>query len=181
LDKKKEEEKDFPVQLARKTLEEYLQEKKKINLPAWTPDIFKKKAGVFVSLHKKGKLRGCIGTFLPTQSNITHEIINNAISAATKDPRFLPVEKQELKEIDISVDILSQPKKISSLEELNPKKYGIIVSRGGQRGLLLPNLKEVDTIKYQVEIAKQKAGLFDIPTNKLTIQRFTVKRYKEKK
>lgn len=181
LEKKKEGEKDFPVKLARKTLEKYLQEGKKINLPAWIPDIFKKKAGVFVSLHKKGKLRGCIGTFLPAQPDITREIINNAISAATKDPRFLPVEKQELKEIDISVDILSQPKKTSSLEELNPQKYGIIISKGWQRGLLLPNLKGVDTIEYQVKIAKQKAGLSDVPTDKLTIQRFTVKRYKKEK
>jgi len=177
----KEEEKDFPVRLARKTLEEYLYKGKKIAPPANIPEKFKKKAGVFVSLHKKGRLRGCIGTFLPAKANIAYEIIDNAISAATRDPRFPPVEEEELKEIDISVDILSEPEPVNSLEELNPKKYGVIVSKGWQRGLLLPDLEGVDTAEYQLEIAKQKAGLFDVPLEKLKIERFTVERYKEEK
>lgn len=174
-------EEQFPVRLARKTLEEYLTKGEKIPSPSQIPEKFKKKAGVFVSLHKKGKLRGCIGTFLPSKENIAAEIIENAISAATRDPRFPPVEPQELKDIDISVDILSQPEPVSSLNELNPKKYGVIVSKGWQRGLLLPDLEGVDTVEYQLEIAKQKAGLYGIPNEDLTIQRFTVKRYKEKK
>jgi len=161
----KEEEKDFPVRLARKTLEEYLYKGKKIAPPANIPEKFKKKAGVFVSLRKKGRLRGCIGTFLPAKANIAYEIIDNAISAATRDPRFPPVEEEELKEIDISVDILSEPEPVNSLEG----------------GLLLPDLEGVDTAEYQLEIAKQKAGLFDVPLEKLKIERFTVERYKEEK
>jgi len=177
----KENEEQFPVRLARKTLEEYLIKGQKISPPPVVPEKFRKKAGVFVSLHKKGKLRGCIGTFLPTRENIAEEIIENAISAATKDPRFPPVEPEELKDIDISVDILSLPEPVNSLSELNPKKYGVIVSKGWQRGLLLPDLEGVDTVEYQLEIAKQKAGLYGIPVEELNIQKFTVKRYKEEK
>jgi len=180
LREKKEREEDFPVTLARKTLEEYLTTGKKITPPSFVPERFQKRAGVFVSLHKKGKLRGCIGTFIPTKPGIAYEIIENAISAATRDPRFPPVEVEELKDIDISVDILGEPEPVKSLEELNPKKYGIIVSRGWQRGLLLPDLEGVDTVDQQVEIAKQKAGLFNVPWQELEIQRFTVERYKEK-
>ena len=178
MEKKKEE--NFPVWLARKTLEEYLTTGKKIKPPTSIPEKFQKKAGVFVSLHKKGKLRGCIGTFLPTTPNIAYEIIENAISAATKDPRFPPVKKEELKDIDISVDVLSEPEPVSSLEELDPKKYGVIVQRGWQRGLLLPDLEGVDTVEEQIEIAMQKAGLFNVPLEEVKIQKFTVERYREK-
>jgi len=176
----KENKENFPVKLARRTLEEYLVTGKKLSPPAQIPEKFQRKAGVFVSLHKKGKLRGCIGTFLPTKSNIAEEIIENAISAATKDPRFPPVKASELEDIEISVDILSEPEPVNSLSELDPKKYGIIVSKGWRRGLLLPDLEGVDTVEYQLEIAKQKAGLFTIPNEQLDIQRFTVERYKEK-
>ena len=171
---------DFPVTLARKTLEEYLRKGRRPDPPPRIPDIFKKSTGVFVSLHKRGKLRGCIGTFLPTQPTLAHEIIENAISAASKDPRFPPLQAEELPDIDISVDILSEPEQVSSLGELNPKTYGVIVSKGWQRGLLLPNLEGVNTVEYQLEIAKQKAGLFNVPMEELDIQRFTVERYKEK-
>lgn len=174
-------EEDFPVKLARETLEKYLKENEKLSAPAQIPEDFRGKAGVFVSLYKKEKLRGCIGTFTPTRSSISEEIIENALSAATKDPRFPPVRAEELKDIDISVDILSEPEPVDSPEQLNPKKYGIIVSRGWQKGLLLPDLEGVDTVDYQLEIAKQKAGLFGVPDEELNIQRFTVKRYREKK
>ena len=158
----------------------YLRKGRRPDPPPHIPDIFKKSTGVFVSLHKKGKLRGCIGTFLPTQPTLAYEIIENAISAASKDPRFPPLQAEELPAIDISVDILSEPEQVSSLGELNPKTYGVIVSKGWQRGLLLPNLEGVNTVEYQLEIAKQKAGLFDVPMEELDIQRFTVERYKEK-
>jgi len=169
----------FPVCLARKTIEEYLREKKIISPPQDIPKEFQGKAGVFVSLHKKGKLRGCIGTYLPTEENIAKEIIKNAISAATQDPRFPPVEVEELKDLEISVDILSKPELIRSTKELDPKKYGVIVSKGWQRGLLLPDLDGVNTIKEQLDIAKQKAGLWGVSDEELEIQRFTVTRYKE--
>jgi len=179
LNEKENNKENFPVKLARRTLEEYLTNGRKIPPPSDIPDKFKTKAGVFVSLHKKEKLRGCIGTFLPTKANIAEEIIENAISAATKDPRFPPVRFEELKDIDISVDILNKPEPVKSLEELNPKKYGVIIKRGWQQGLLLPDLEGVDTVEYQLEITKQKAGLFDVPLEELEIYRFTVERYKE--
>lgn len=172
---------DFPVKLARQTLERYLTTGRKMSPPSQIPDPFKKRAGVFVSLHKKGRLRGCIGTYLPTRDSIAEEIIENAISAATHDPRFPPVQAKELEDLEISVDILSEPEKVSSLEELDPKKYGVIVSSRGQKGLLLPDLEGVDTVEYQLEIAKQKAGLSDLSFEDLDVYRFTVKRYKEKR
>ena len=170
-------EEDFPVFLAKRTIEEYLRSGKVISPPPQIPEVFQKKAGAFVSLHKKGKLRGCIGTYLPTQDNLANEIIKNAISAATQDPRFPPVDTSEIKDLEISVDVLSKPEPVKSKRELDPKKYGVIVSKGWQRGLLLPDLEGVVTVKQQLEIAKQKAGLAGTPVEELEIQRFTVTRY----
>jgi len=170
---------NFPVDLAWRTLKEFLREGKIPSPLKNIPPEFTRKAGVFVSLHKRGELRGCIGTYLPTQKNIAEEIIKNTISAATQDPRFPPVREEELKEIEISVDILSEPELIHSLDDLNPRKYGVIVSKEWQKGLLLPDLEGVDTVETQVKIAKQKAGLFGVPLDQLKIYRFTVTRYKE--
>jgi len=168
----------FPSNLARKAIGEYLRTGKVISLPSHIPEEFQKEAGVFVSLHKKGKLRGCIGTYLPTQKNIAREIIENAISAATRDPRFPPVREDELKDLEISVDVLSPPEPVHSKKALNPWKYGVIVSKGWQKGLLLPDLEGVDTVEQQLAIAKQKAGLSGVPDKDLEIYRFTVNRYR---
>lgn len=170
-------EEDFPVLLAKRTIEDYLRSGKVISPPSRIPEVFQKKAGTFVSLHKKGRLRGCIGTYLPTQDNLANEIIKNAISAATQDPRFPPVDTSEIKDLEISVDVLSKPEPVKSQRELDPKKYGVIVSKGWQRGLLLPDLEGVDTVEQQLEIAKQKAGLGGTSVEQLEIQRFTVTRY----
>jgi hypothetical protein len=170
-------EEDFPVLLAKRTIEDYLRSGKVISPPSRIPEVFQKKAGTFVSLHKKGKLRGCIGTYLPTQDNLANEIIKNAISAATQDPRFPPVDTSEIRDLEISVDVLSKPEPVKSQRELDPKKYGVIVSKGWQRGLLLPDLEGVDTVEQQLEIAKQKAGLGGTSVEQLEIQRFTVTRY----
>ena len=170
-------EEDFPVLLAKRTIEDYLRSGKVISPPSRIPEVFQKKAGTFVSLHKKGRLRGCIGTYLPTQDNLANEIIKNAISAATQDPRFPPVDTSEIKDLEISVDVLSKPEPVKSKRELDPKKYGVIVSKGWQKGLLLPDLEGVDTVEQQLEIAKQKAGLGETPVEQLEIQRFTVTRY----
>ena len=172
------EEKRFPIYLARETIDTYIREGKTISSPA-APEEFQRKSGVFVSLHKKGKLRGCIGTFLPTQKSIAEEIIKNAISAATQDPRFPPVEEKELADLEISVDVLNPPEPVKSKKDLDPKKYGVIVREGWQRGLLLPDLEGVDTTEHQLEIAKQKAGLSGVPDDELEIHRFTVTRYRE--
>jgi AmmeMemoRadiSam system protein A len=134
----------------------------------------KDKAGVFVSIHKFGSLRGCIGTFLPTTDSIAEEIIQNAISASTKDPRFRPITKDELPYLEVNVDVLSKPVPTTK-EELDPKKYGVIVTQGYKRGLLLPDLDGVDTIDEQISIAKQKAG---ITTGEIELQRFEVIRHK---
>ena len=132
-------------------------------------------AGVFVSIHKEGKLRGCIGTFLPTRENIAKEIISNAVSASTRDPRFDPIGPAELIWLEINVDILSAPEKISSTDDLDVRRYGVIVSSGSRRGLLLPDLDGVDTVEEQVDIARRKGGIRkDEP---VTLERFEVVRH----
>jgi len=136
-----------------------------------------RRAGVFVSLKKHGELRGCIGTFAPTTDNIATEIIRNALAAANEDPRFVPVMPEELPEIEYSVDVLSDPVRVYSLDELDPKKFGVIVAKGSRRGLLLPDLEGVDTVDYQLSIAKRKAAI-DPYDEDVDIYRFTVERYK---
>src|SRR5512141_175842 len=117
------------------------------------------KAGVFVCIKKAGDLRGCIGTFEPTRENVAQEVIANAISTATQDPRFNPVHPSELKDLEYTVDVLTSPEPIESKDQLDPKKYGVIVESGYRRGLLLPDLEGVDTADYQIEISRQKAGI----------------------
>jgi AmmeMemoRadiSam system protein A len=136
-----------------------------------------KRAGVFVSLKKHGKLRGCIGTFLPCEDNIYQEIVRNAVAAATEDTRFYPVQEDELKDITYSVDVLSEPEKIKETSELDPRKYGIIVAKDYRKGLLLPDLEGVDTVDEQLRITKMKAGI-DPDDKDVEIFRFTVERFK---
>ena len=164
------------VKLARETIENYVKQGKIITPPLGLPEeMTNQKAGVFVSLKKNGNLRGCIGTFIPTQENIAQEIIKNAISAAVDDPRFSPVNASELKELTISVDVLSAPEEVKDISQLDPKKYGVIVSSGYKKGLLLPDLEGVDTVEYQIDIARRKAGIY--PDEKVKLYRFEVKRY----
>jgi len=164
------------VRLARETIENYIKQGKIITPPKDLPEeMIDQKAGVFVSLKKFGDLRGCIGTFMPTQENIAQEIIKNAISAAIDDPRFPPVTVPELEDLSISVDVLSAPEEVKDVSQLDPKKYGVIVSSGYKKGLLLPDLEGVDTAEYQIDIAKRKAGIY--PDEKVKLYRFEVKRY----
>ena len=164
------------VRLARETVETWVLERKTPDVPEWaTAEMKQDRAGVFVSIHKDGKLRGCIGTFLPTRENIAREIISNAVSASTRDPRFDPIGAEELKWLEINVDVLSVPEKISSKEELDVRKYGVIVSSGSRRGLLLPDLDGVDTVDEQVEIAKRKGGIRE--KDPITLERFEVVRH----
>lgn len=175
LDRIRDEE-SFPVSLARRTLEAYVQERKKITPPKEYPKEFHGAAGVFVSIKKKGQLRGCIGTTEATAADIPREIIQNAISAGTRDPRFPPVRPEELAELSYSVDVLANPEAIASLRELDPKQYGVIVEAGSKRGLLLPDLPGVDTAEEQVRIASEKAGIY--PDEKIKLFRFRVDRYR---
>lgn len=165
------------VELARKSIEYFLNTGKILKPTEDLADIFKIKAGVFVSLKKKGVLRGCIGTFMPTRENLYYEIVYNAISASQEDPRFPKVISEELPDIDISVDVLSEPVKVINMSELDPKLYGIIVAKGNKRGLLLPDIEGVDTVKEQLRITKMKAGI-DINDNNIDIFKFKVTRYK---
>jgi AmmeMemoRadiSam system protein A len=164
------------VDLAKKTIETYITEGKIILPPSPLPPEMRQKAGVFVSLKKHGELRGCIGTFMPSSGSLAEEIIANAISASTKDPRFSPLRKDELQDISYSVDVLSAPEKVNDISELNPKKYGIIIVSGFRKGLLLPDLEGVNTVEEQMRITKMKAGI--LPHEEVQIYRFEVARYK---
>lgn len=168
---------DNYVLLAKKTIEEYIIKNKKIDIPYNTPkELLDNKAGVFVSIHEFNELRGCIGTITPTKSNIAEEIIENAISASTKDYRFNKIDKEELPFLEINVDVLMPAEPVENINELDPKKYGIIVSSGYKRGLLLPDLDTIDTVEEQIRIAKMKGNIKD--DEEITIQKFTVERHK---
>ena len=165
------------VRLARETVEMYVLERRTPDVPDWaSEEMIKDRAGVFVSIHKDGRLRGCIGTFLPVRDCIAREIISNAVSACTRDPRFEPVQPEELKWLEINVDVLSTPEKIDSPAQLDVKKYGVIVSSGFRRGLLLPDLDGVDTVEEQVDIARRKGGIPD--GAKVELERFEVVRHR---
>ena len=141
------------------------------------PPELRQRAGTFVSLHEFGELRGCIGTFAPQRANVAEEVIDNAIASATRDPRFPPVQPSELDDLEISVDVLSEPEEIHSMAELDPEVYGVIVTdaTGLRRGLLLPALEQVKTAEQQVAIARQKAYI--APGEPVRLYRFRVNRY----
>lgn len=169
------------IALARKTIEEYITngeipEKLMLEGGGKLPDEFTDtRAGVFVSIHEHGMLRGCIGTISPVQDNLAEEIIANAVSASTRDPRFSPIAEEELPFLEISVDVLAPAEHISSKEELDVKRYGVIVENGYRRGLLLPNLDGVDTVEEQIAIARRKAGIRE--DEEIRLSRFEVVRH----
>lgn len=163
------------VKLAKEAVENYVRHRKVVRPTELTAEM-RGRAGVFVSLKKRGELRGCIGTFLPTRENIAEEIVANAISSAVHDPRFYPVTPDELDELEYSVDVLSEPEPVSDMSQLDPKKYGLIVECGYRRGLLLPDLEGVDTVEEQMRICRAKAGID--PEEPVKLYRFTVKRYR---
>jgi AmmeMemoRadiSam system protein A len=175
LEARKEAEDEY-VRLARMSLEHYIKKGRMIRLPEnLSTDMTSRRAGTFVSIKKQGKLRGCIGTTAPTADSVAQEIINNAISAGTRDPRFSPISKEELKDLVYSVDVLGPTETITSKEELDVKRYGVIVSKGRRRGLLLPNLEGVDTVEDQIAISKQKAGIEE--EEEVSLERFEVIRH----
>lgn len=174
--KKEENDSSIYVKLARNTIIEYIKNHKVVEVPDNLPEeLLNKQSGVFVSIHKFGSLRGCIGTFLPTTDNIASEIIRNAISAATNDYRFPPIVVDELEWLEINVDVLSEPKPVTNMNILDPKKYGVIVRNEEKSGLLLPDLDGVDTVEEQLKIAKKKAGILD--SDEYEIEYFEVTRY----
>ena len=177
--KEKRKSEDPYVQLARASVEAYVRERKELTLeeieklPA---EMYTDRAGAFVSIHENGQLRGCIGTISAVQENIAEEIIENAISASTRDPRFSPIRTDELPYLEITVDILGPAERIASPAELDVKRYGVIVTKGMKRGLLLPNLDGVDSIPQQIAIDKQKAGI-RVDDSDVELQRFEVVRH----
>lgn len=168
---------DAWVRLARLSLETYVRTGRRLeSLPADLPrELTGQAAGAFVSLHVDGRLRGCIGTIAPTETTVAWEIVQNAVSAGTRDPRFPPVRADELDQLEYSVDVLGQPEPVNTPDQLDPRQYGVIVSCGQRRGLLLPDLDGVDTAQQQIDIARQKGGIR--ATDPYTLQRFKVVRH----
>lgn len=175
---------DAYVQLARQSVESWVRSRTMMDVPSGLPrEMLDGRAGTFVSLHEYGELRGCIGTIRATCDSIAEEIIQNAISACSRDPRFPAVTADELSHLVISVDVLSDPEPVQHLSELDAKRYGVIVTKGHRRGLLLPNLEGVDTPAQQIDIACRKAGIdcrkagIDPDEDGIELQRFEVVRH----
>lgn len=165
------------VSLARRAIETYIRDRTVIEPPD-IPDPGPRKAGVFVSLHlPDGSLRGCIGTIEPQRNRIEEEIVANAISAATGDPRFYPLEETELDRLHVSVDVLEPPEEVNGPEDLDVKRYGVIVRTiDGRRALLLPDLEGVETVDQQLRITCRKGGI-DPVNDQYSIFRFRVERH----
>lgn len=167
---------DACVRLVRLSVETYVTTRRRAALPADVPaELTARRAGVFTTLHKNGQLRGCIGTTEPTTDNVALEILQNGVSACSRDPRFPPVTAEELPLLEYSVDVLTPPEEIGSPAQLDVKRYGVIVSCGGRRGLLLPDLDGVDSVAEQVAIARRKGGIG--PDEPVRLQRFEVIRH----
>jgi AmmeMemoRadiSam system protein A len=162
--------------LARQSLEHTVKTGKSLPMPEKLPNaLTDERAGVFVSLHVDGRLRGCIGTIAPTTKCVAQEIIQNAVSAGLNDPRFEQVTESELPLLTYKVDVLSEPEPIAGPSQLDVKRYGVIVTNGYKRGLLLPNLDGIDTVEQQIDIARRKAGISSGEDVKL--ERFEVIRH----
>ena len=167
------------VKLARQTVENYVRTGRVYENPEELHKALTAgRAGVFVSIKKQGDLRGCIGTISPVTENIGEEIRANAVSAATRDPRFSAVEEEELPYLEYSVDVLAPAEPVESADDLDPAKYGVIVSLGGKRGLLLPDLDGIDDAETQIGIAMRKAGIAEKDRARVTLERFEVIRYR---
>ena len=167
---------DALVRLARLSLETYAKSHVMVSPPDDLPqELMERRAGAFVSIHKDGKLRGCIGTILPTRGSLAEEIIHNAVSAGMNDPRFEAVKPKELPDLVYDVDVLAEPEPIDSAGELDVRRYGVIVQSGDRRGLLLPDLAGVDTVEEQVRIARRKGNIG--AREKVQLWRFEVERH----
>lgn len=162
------------VEISKWAVEEYVRHGKVLTLEETPPEL-REPSGVFVCLKKRGQLRGCIGTIEPCLHSLAEEAIANAISSATQDPRFLPVEEDDLEDLTYSVDVLTPPEAIEGPDQLDPRRYGVVVESGSRRGLLLPDLEGVDTAEQQVAIARRKAGI--PPGADIRLYRFEVQRF----
>lgn len=140
-----EEEGKFLVKLARKSIETFVNQRKKLEVPENTPETLKEEMGAFVTLNKDRMLRGCIGYPEPI-APLVNAVIDVAISAAVNDPRFSPVTASELPDLRVEVSVLTKPELI---EVNRPEEYmdkikigedGLIIERGPYKGLLLPQV-----------------------------------------
>jgi AmmeMemoRadiSam system protein A len=168
------------VALARETIERYVVDHVRVEPPEDLTAEMRRRAGAFVTVRRQGVLRGCIGTIHPTCDSLAEEVIQNAISAVTRDPRFPPLAREELEDLEVKVDVLGEPELVESMDELDPRRYGLIVQSKSQprkRGLLLPDLEGIDTIEKQVHWTRyHKAGITD-PDEPVEMFRFEVMRY----
>jgi len=167
-----------PPQLARMAVEAFIRDGERLDSPERVEGVFAECAGVFVTLRTLGDaLRGCIGTITPVHPNVACEIIQNAISAATRDPRFPPVTPGELSDLTYGVDVLSPPEPIGGVEDLDPSQYGVIIETldGRRRGLLLPRIAGINSAQEQWQAVHLKAGIR--PGQPVRVERFTVTRY----
>lgn len=168
------------VGLAYNTIEQFVSDGVKIDPPASLSGEMGRQAGAFVTIHRHGQLRGCIGTIQATQENVAQEVIDNAIAAASRDPRFPPITRDELADLDVKVDVLGEPEPVAGVEDLDPKRYGLIVQsmdHPWKRGLLLPDLEGIDTAEKQLHWTRyHKADITD-PDEPVQLFRFEVNRY----
>ena len=164
------------VELALRAIREQVTNQKRLEPPDPLPEEMRGRAGAFVCLKIQNRLRGCIGTIEPSRENLAEEIISNAISASTRDSRFDPLTEDELDDIEVTVDVLSKPEPVGGLKDLDPKVYGLIVTSGLKRGLLLPDIDGVDDAEQQLSICRKKGNIGD--NEKVSLQRFTVTRYR---
>jgi AmmeMemoRadiSam system protein A/AmmeMemoRadiSam system protein B len=165
--------------LAREAVETFVRSGEILSPPPFAETLLTTRSPCFVSLKTlNGELRGCIGTIEPARDTLAEEIIANAISAASNDPRFEPVQPEELTNLRYSVDVLFPPEPVV-MDDLDPSVYGVIVEdkSGGRRGLLLPAITGIDNAEQQVEIAARKAGIH--PGEAVQLYRFKVERFRE--
>ena len=170
-----------PPGLARRAVEAFIRNGEILDSRPFAHELLGTPAPCFVSLKTlEGELRGCIGTIEPARETLAREIVANAISAATNDPRFDPVRVEELSNLRYSVDVLF-PAEEAEMKDLDPAVYGVIVEdrSGARRGLLLPDIPGISDAQHQVEIAARKAGIG--PREPIQLYRFQVERFREKK
>lgn len=168
------------VALARETIERFVLDGVRVEPPEELTAEMQRRAGAFVTVRRHGQLRGCIGTIQPTCDSVAQEVIQNAISAITRDPRFPPLTREELEELEVKVDVLGEPEPVESLDELDPKRYGLIVQskrEPGKRGLLLPDLEGIDTVEKQVRWTRYHKARITDPDEPVEMFRFEVMRY----
>lgn len=173
---KKKENEDKYVSLARNAIETYISTGKKLKMPSnLPPEMLEGQKGVFITIKEKGALRGCLGSAKGLTRNVANEIVTNAMKAATEDPRFNPIKKEDLDFITIHVSVITNLMEVKSVTDLNPEVYGLVVENDGKHATLLPGLSTVHTSAEQLALAKRKAGIMQ--DDKCRLYRFTIDKH----